>query len=303
MPKDDKKKSLKSTETDKEEGDETVITVKASKKAEVPTETTEEKQEPSIKFEGVPGESDYKPEIPAEDKKVSSFSLLDADKVSPEEKEKAGEPIPNESLKTPSVPDLPVGSQTGKPSADTITTDEVKNWVGQEQKSSDEVILEDKPKKGFKIFIFILILAVISGAVAGGFYYYNTKVSKTDLVLVNRNTQPTKTPEATPEPTKTNENVDFSKYSLQILNGSGVPGEAGKVNDLLSSLKFKDVKTSNAVNYDFENTTIETKSNVPSDAYDQIKKLLDNNYTTEFLKEYLSGKSTYDIVITVGVRK
>ena len=112
---------------------------------------------------------------------------------------------------------------------------------------------------------------------------------------------PIPTPAAvTPTPSPTPEPVEISELKVQVLNGSGVPGEAGKVSNLLKKEDFADITTANADSYDFKTTVVSLKASMPSSVYDTIELALSGDYTVE-LGDELEESSDYDVVITVGV--
>ncbi len=231
---------------------------------------------------------------------LTSFSLLDSDKKEPEEKtdmqENIKETSQNESVIPSTSGDIPLKS----------SQDEVNKWI----ENYDEKGGAEK-KKGsgfFKTFLIILTVLSLAAVIAGGVYYYqkniaggNKEEQKEEVGEKQEVQQPTATP--TEEPVKETVKVDYSKYTLQVLNGSGIPGEAGKAKDLLKSLKFKSVLTGNASSYDFEKTTISLKENVPNQVFTEIKDLLSDTYDLESKAATSEDSSKYDVVVTVGQRK
>lgn len=117
---------------------------------------------------------------------------------------------------------------------------------------------------------------------------------------LNREKQPeiTPTPAPTATPTPTPEEINLEDYSIQIQNGSGTPGEAGKVQALLESEGFKDIKTANADTYDYKDTIVQMKDAIPGQVYDLIDKAINDKYKTK--QESLSADSKYDIIVIVG---
>lgn len=104
-------------------------------------------------------------------------------------------------------------------------------------------------------------------------------------------------PSASPIPSQT---TNFDSLKIQVLNGSGISGEAIKVVDLLSQNKFKVAKTGNATNYNFIKTEIQIKNSVSTPVTDLLIKLLEKGYisTTSAIK--LNDSSEYDVIITTG---
>lgn len=114
------------------------------------------------------------------------------------------------------------------------------------------------------------------------------------------------TPQATPTPTPTPtpEAVDLSELSGQILNGSGVVGEAGRVIAVLAKGGMDEDKLSaaNAKSYDYEETEVRVKKGLAAGIYDEIASILGDDYTVEEGAQ-LPASSEYDIQIIVGTRE
>ncbi|MDD4106767.1 MAG: LytR C-terminal domain-containing protein [Candidatus Shapirobacteria bacterium] len=96
-------------------------------------------------------------------------------------------------------------------------------------------------------------------------------------------------------------NIDSLK--IQVLNGSGVAGEATKVSTLLSQNKFKVTNTGNAPNYDYVKTEIQAKKLVSAQIIDLLVESLEKDYTSTVSATKLVDSSEYDIVVTIGKTK
>ena len=109
-------------------------------------------------------------------------------------------------------------------------------------------------------------------------------------------------PQNTPTPTSSpTTNIDSLK--VQVLNGSGVTGEATKVSTLLSQNKFKVANTGNAPNYDYVKTEIQTKELVSTQIIDLLFESLEKDYTSTVSAAKLADSSEYDIIVTTGKTK
>lgn len=162
--------------------------------------------------------------------------------------------------------------------------------VSSSDSSSDS---DSKPHKNFLLpMIFIVLLGI---AVLGGVYFYmqnsdKTQKSKTNVVTLSP------TPQAvTPEP----EEVDLSKYSIEVLNGSGVSGTAGKVKDSLEDVGFSVESVGNADNSDYTKTIIQAKKEVDKVFLDELKKTLGKTYSVGDLED-LKNSSDTDVVVIIG---
>ena len=165
--------------------------------------------------------------------------------------------------------------------------------------TSNQVEPEETPKSFNKGSIFLFIGGfLLGGAIVGGIFWYRNGVEEPVAVVAPT---PTPTIAATATPTPTVVEIDYSKLSVNILNGSGTPGEAGAVQALLETAEFSDFTTGNASAYDYKTTEIAMKESVDASVYDTIKKAL-SKYEVKKAKD-LPSTSDYDIVITVGSTK
>lgn len=112
----------------------------------------------------------------------------------------------------------------------------------------DQYITPHK-KSGKRLLTVVAILVVVS--LAAGIYF-----------LLNNN-QPAQTPkeespvvENTPAPTATPEPLNRPQWSFEVLNGSGVSGEAKRVAEALKELGYVVTKTGNADKDTYEQSQI-----------------------------------------------
>ena len=100
-------------------------------------------------------------------------------------------------------------------------------------------------------------------------------------------------------PAKIAANLDRSKITVVVENGSGVEGAAGKAADFLKSKGYKISSTGNADNYKYTGVTIKTKNSTK--AYiDLLKKDLSQNYTVTNTSSDLPNNSSFDVLIIIG---
>lgn len=148
-------------------------------------------------------------------------------------------------------------------------------------------------KKWIFIFFGVVLLTVL--LTSGGLYYYKNFMNKKPQKTISQLTsKPVNTPTPTEALTKTT--------AVQILNGSGIPGEAGKVAELLKSSGFEKIETGNADAYTYKTTQVAVREKTPKDVYDAIVKALEKNYIVT-QSAHLKNSSQFDVVITVGSKK
>jgi len=283
-----------------------VISVKLSKdtkKKKRKTTSVKEKETPKEELDR-PEDSHEEPaeSVPSEEspdlttKQVSSFSQLDSESFpekeaseTSEEDEKAKDPEetgPKEFLES---------SNTSDKSQEDLT-ENVKKWLEDIHPQAGP---DDSGKSGFnfKGLFMIFGILLILGLVIGGFYFYQSSQE----ITTETPTPPTEQePEITPTPTPiVEEEVDLSSYSLQVLNGTGIAGEAGRVAATLEAGGFVDVEAGNASSSNVEQTQVQMKEEVPSEVFDTIDEALSTRDVV-IADEVLDEDSDFDVVITLG---
>jgi len=165
--------------------------------------------------------------------------------------------------------------------------------------------IEQKSKPDFLRWILIGLVVLLGLVIIGGgiFVYQKTlKNKKKEGIII-----PTPTPssalsditpaeEASPSPTPKISRIDLR---VKVLNGTGVPGAAGKVAELLEKLGWQEVRTGNADNFDYQKTVIQIKED-KKEYFDLLKEDLSSEYTVEEELQTLSEDDSFDAVIIVG---
>jgi hypothetical protein len=156
------------------------------------------------------------------------------------------------------------------------------------------------PKSNKGLFVALAITLIVGGALTGGILYSRSASTNQDI-----RSKAAETPEAvvtevvTETPTPTPEEIDLSKYTLQIQNGSGTAGQAGAVDELLQAEGFAEAETANADSYDYEDTEVQLKAGTPKAVYSAIERALNSDYTV-VSADTLEENSDFDVVIVVG---
>jgi hypothetical protein len=160
------------------------------------------------------------------------------------------------------------------------------------------------PKKGKKTVGLILLL--ISLVLVGGAVFYFLSLKK------NGNSQKQETISGTPVPIVVEEKmessptptispvVDKKAISIQVLNGTGIVGEASYLQDKLADLGYTSVKIGNATKQDYESTVVTFSSNLDSAVVEEITKELEKIYSKVETKK--SSSISGDVEIITGLR-
>jgi flagellar basal body-associated protein FliL len=176
--------------------------------------------------------------------------------------------------------------------------------IQEEKTTTQELgVAQQKPKKvrgrGGKanvkfIFIVILIIAVIAFGV--WFIFFTEPEHEIDDKF-----EPTPTIfEETLTPTPAVEAVDKSEITIQILNGTGVAGEAAFFQGKLEDLDYSEIEVGNTKSQDYDVTEVRFSDSVSKELKDEIKSALENAYKDV---EEKSGADDYDVEIILGFRE
>lgn len=275
----------------------------------MPAEQKVKSKKPLIKVEeieeDVPNtEGDEYPKS-APSKPVSSFSQLDSAPPSPPDKEETKSEekglidTPENKTASPDSQTIREEDSVSKdvPEKEQVSSEDVKEWLKDVRPDTTKEV-EKGRGPGLKTIILIVITLLLLGAVVGGVLYYQKGVSQP----VVEEAVPTQTQVQTATPTPEAEKIDLTKITVNVLNGSGIAGEAGKVKDLLVDLGFSDenVSTGNAAAYNFEDVSVSLKESASEAIYDEIKSALSENYEVSLSNDKLDENSDYDAVLTVG---
>ena len=171
----------------------------------------------------------------------------------------------------------------------------------KEEQAGELQNIEEPKKKQLWIIIAIIIIAL--ALIGGALWYFRENVLKRDS-LKDKTTPVPSVLQNTPTPATDSAKIeiDFSEYSIQVLNGSGISGEAAKARDILSSEDFNIEEIGNADSASYEKTVIKAKKGVPSEFLDKLKGVLEESYILDS-DEKLEESEGADVVIIIGSSK
>ncbi len=109
----------------------------------------------------------------------------------------------------------------------------------------------------------------------------------------------TPTPKSASNPVDKTTGLDRSKLSIEVQNGSGEAGVAGKGSGILKDLGYNITSTGNADNFDYSSVTIKVKSS-KSNYLTLLKKDLSASYTIGSSSSDLSASSSADALVIIG---
>ncbi len=161
-----------------------------------------------------------------------------------------------------------------------------------------------QPKKSWKWLIILVLFLVVIGGVT--FFVFKSSKSgstlgeNTDETLGITDSLISETPLESPTPTP--EAVDKAEVRIQVLNGTGIAGEAGVLSDQLKNLGYTEVKTGNASSQSETDTTVTFSTTLSQDVVTEITEKLNGLYTSVKTNTG-STSSDFDVEVITGLRK
>ncbi len=150
-----------------------------------------------------------------------------------------------------------------------------------------------------KWLIIFIILLILGGA--GVFFFTKSANQVVPTPTPSFNVAPIENKGTTvPVATKSPEPVDKSEITIDIKNGTGIPGEAKLLSDKLKTLGYSDITAGNADKTDYEETVVTFSKDLSQTVQDEIKKELEGFYKEVSVKT--SSTQNKDVVIITGLR-
>lgn len=146
--------------------------------------------------------------------------------------------------------------------------------------------------------VLLWALGVIGVVVAIGAIIIATSRGSIQMPVIGA--KPTPTPTVAPMPTATpTPAVDKTKVSIQVLNGSGIAGEANKMKTLLEEKGYTVEGTGNAKSYEYKQTEIQVTAD--NEAFISFLTAdLAGSYVVGSSAATLKSSLPYNVVVIVG---
>ena len=157
---------------------------------------------------------------------------------------------------------------------------------------------DEKKAKNKKVIAIVLILAAIV-LIGGGAYFLLS--SPTEESEPSPTPRPVATPAQTPQATEVPDDINREDVKIEVLNGTGIEGEATFLKDALNALGYTKVDVGNASKQDNTATIITYASSVDEAVKAEITALCEKEYTS--VKEVSGSPGAFDIEIITGLRR
>jgi hypothetical protein len=153
---------------------------------------------------------------------------------------------------------------------------------------------EQKSKK--KVVIILIVIAII--LIGGGAYFLlgGSGGSSGETPTPS----PRSTPASAPEPTGEPEEVDRANVTINILNGTGIEGEATYLSDELKELGYTKIEAGNADRQDYTATVVTFSQDVDEGVKEEITDLCEATYQN--VKVVSGSPGVYDVEVITGLR-
>lgn len=200
----------------------------------------------------------------------------------------------------------PPATEAVEPAPSPATPAAAQNPHGFSFSSHDMELDEPDEKKSFvKVFLLIVLVAFLLGLAFFGGVYYASQGKGFQLPSFQQPTPtPTKAPAATATPVPTKavlKPADLSAYTIKILNGSGITGEAGRAKTHLTTEGFKVGTVGNADRQDYTKTIVFAKKTVNPAYLSKLKEVLQKTYTLDSQSDLPpAATQEAEVVVTIG---
>lgn len=144
-----------------------------------------------------------------------------------------------------------------------------------------------------KIFAYTFIAAFVGILILGGFLFL---AKNYDLNFDKKSTTEIATPTSAPTPTVVE--IDKEAYEIKVLNGSGIAGEAAKVQATLEAAGFKVSEIGNADSQDFTTSEISALEKVDEEYLAELKKTLGKRGSVKIVE--VDSTQTDEVIIIIG---
>jgi len=145
----------------------------------------------------------------------------------------------------------------------------------------------------------VIVLIVIILLILGGATWYLLSRKEETIEFTNESITPVETRE-TPTPVAT-KSESKSGLSIQIQNGTGTPGDAGKLEKALNDLGYSETSTGNAGSYDYDDAVVVFSADFPETYKSEILKSLSQMYAS--VQEGGVTLGDFDAVVITGKAK
>ena len=157
---------------------------------------------------------------------------------------------------------------------------------------------DEKKAKNKKVIAIVLIIAAIVLIGGGAYFLLSSPTGQSEPTATPR---PIATPVNTPQSTEAPSDINREDVKINVLNGTGIEGEATYLKDKLNALGYTKVDVGNASKEDYEAAIATYSKTVDEAVMEEITTLLENDYQS--VKEITGSPGSFDVEIITGLRR
>ena len=177
------------------------------------------------------------------------------------------------------------------------TKSDIKQEDEKQEEQMEYLSIEEAPPSRFNIWMYVFIAGAVFALGILGFFAYKFRQN-----IASRTASPT--PQATtssaPSPTPVPE-VKRENLKVQVLNGSGIAGQAAKVKEVLAGLGLSQIEIGNAEGALAKETVVVLSKQVSDSLREEVVTKLEGIF--EDVSTADNGDLGIDILITTGKPK
>ncbi|MCX6791945.1 MAG: LytR C-terminal domain-containing protein [Candidatus Gottesmanbacteria bacterium] len=229
----------------------------------------------------------------AEEARIPVTQVVEVVEEEEEKMPEAAEPVQDPPAEEPPVSE----PQEEAHRVDSTRKSMVEELYTPEKKSSvmpEISVHKNKPIASLFMWAIVTILVAI---LTGGILFALAK--KTSPIKLFARPTPTPTASPTPTPTPAPATIDKTSFEIQVLNGGGTPGAAGKMKTFLEDKGYTVASTGNTAEYTYTTTEIHGKTTM-KDAIANLQADLTSTYTLGTVAADLSASASADVQVIVG---
>lgn len=171
---------------------------------------------------------------------------------------------------------------------------------GRQPELDPQNYMQSPKKAGILKILTILLIIILLAVVFGALWYFRANFAPQKTSSKSPPTDSPISTESAQLQTAT-DSAQVKDLTVQVLNGTGVAGQAGLVKDQLQELELSDIEVGNAEGAGTGDTVVIFSDSVPQTLKDKIVNLLKDDFANVEVQK--APDSLFDVLITTGKQK
>jgi hypothetical protein len=203
-------------------------------------------------------------------------------------------PVSSPSTVPEDVPPVPEEEPTSESEIRKEKVEELYQEAKESRVMPEISVHKNKPIASLFVWAIVTILVAI---LTGGILFAAAKKTSPIKLFARPTPTPTASPASTPTPTPAT--IDKASFDIEVFNGGGTPGAAGKMKTFLEDKGYKVASTGNTAEYTYTTTEIHGKTTM-KDAIANLEADLKDTYTLGTVAADLTASVSADVQVIVG---